>query len=361
MKKFYINKNLIFVALLAITLCLSDIIDAKIFNIFENNNKKYKINYYFLTCISKLFLFVPYLINKKYSFKNVNKKLLPKRIISNLFSVKEKNYFENICLKFKICFLIFSCSFLNFLSVNYFYYYKYDFKEYYSIILFILYQIIFEIKFYNFHYVSISILLLLIIIKSILSVFISKIGFIIILNINLIVIILRSLDSINIILIKYLNVLYYIDMYLIFFISEGILYFIYLCIHESLLKENFFKYLDFSSSNLLYYFIFIVINFLQGYFLVIVLFLFNPIYYAFANLIYLSIYNFYELFIKKNSNFYNISIIFISLFDLISVLIYSELIQLKCFNLNKNTMNNMIIRAENEFEINCFSINSQLK
>ena len=66
----------------------------------------------------------------------------------------------------------------------------------------------------------------------------------------------------------------------------------------------------------------------------------------------ISIFNFYELFIKENSNFYNISIIFISLFDLISVLIYSELIQLNCYNLSKNTMNNMIIRAECELEIN---------
>ena len=365
MKKFYINKNLVFVALLVIILFFRTKINIKIYEILMDNYTKYEINYFFLTSISKLLLFVPYLINKK---KN-NKKIKIILLISNNKIVKNKNYFDNI-VKIQICFLIFSCSYLNFFSLNiyqssdYFYrpYYSYfSYDEYYPIILFILYQIIFKIKFYNFHYVSIFILLLLLIIKNIFNVYKYEEDFIYNLKVNLSLIILRILFSISIILIKYLNVLYYIDMYLIYFISDGILYFIYLCIYESLLKENFFKYLDFSSSNLLYYFIFIVINFLQGYFFVIVLFLFNPIYYAFANLIYLSIYNFYELFIYDNDKFYKISIIFISLIDLISVLIYSELIQLNCFNLNKNTMNNMIIRAENEFEINSFSINSQLK
>ena len=145
-------------------------------------------------------------------------------------------------------------------------------------------------------------------------------------------------------------------MYLIIFISDGILYLIFTCIYEYFLKGNFLKYLDFSSPYLIYYFYFVIINFINSYFFVMVLFSFNPIYYAFAHLIYLSINNFYNLFIENNSDkFYNILKIFISLFDLISVLIYSELIQLKCFNLNKNTMNNMIIRAESELKINDIS------
>ena len=183
---------------------------------------------------------------------------------------------------------------------------KFNYDEYYSIILFILYQIISNTNFYNFHYVSISILLFVLIFKNIFNVYKYKEGFINNLKDNLTNIILRTLFSLYINLIKYLNVLYYLDMYLIFFISEGILFLIYFFIYQSFLNQNYFEHLDFSSSNLLYYFIFIVIFFLNDYIFVIVVFLFNPIYYGFAILIRISFNHFYELFIENNSHFYNI-------------------------------------------------------
>ena len=362
MKKFYINKNLIFVALLVVIQLFREEISEKIFNLLKYDYTKYECNFDFLKCISKLFLFIPYLLNKKLLFKNKKNEneIILSKAVSNSFFVKKINYFDKIYLKFQICFFIFSSSFLNFFTMNiyqtsnYFYYsefFKFNYDEYYPIFLFILYQIISNTKFYNFHYISIFILLFVLIIKNIFNLYEYKEEFINNLKVNLSLIILRTLFSLDINIIKYLNVIYYMDMYLIIFISDGILYFIYICIYQLIFK-NFFKYLDFSSSNLLYYFIFIVIYFLNDYIFIIVLFLFNPIYYGFAILMRISISNFYELFIKKNSNFYNISIIFISLFDLISVLIYSELIQLNCYNLSRNTMNNMIIRAESELEIN---------
>ena len=360
MKKFYINKNLIFVALLVVIQLFREEISEKIFNLLIYDYTKYECNFDFLTCISKLFLIIPYLLNKKFLKKNLYKNILISNKLNNLKIVKKKNYYDNIYLLFQIFFFIFSCSFLNFFSMVIYqtsdYYYspkksKFNYDEYYSIILFILYQIISNTNFYNFHYVSISILLFVLIFKNIFNVYKYKEGFINNLKDNLTNIILRTLFSLYINLIKYLNVLYYLDMYLIFFISEGILFLIYFFIYQSFLNQNYFEHLDFSSSNLLYYFIFIVIFFLNDYIFVIVVFLFNPIYYGFAILIRISFNHFYELFIENNSHFYNISIIFISLFDIISVLIYSELIQLNCFNLSKNTMNNMMIRAENEIEI----------
>ena len=365
MKKFYINKNLIFVALLVVIQLFREEISEKIYNLLKHDFTKYECNFDFLTCISKLFLFIPYLLNKKLLFKNKKNEneINLSKAVSNFFIVKKINYFDKYS-KFQICFFIFSSSFLNFFTMNiyqssdYFYYsefFKFNYDEYYPIFLFILYQIISNTKFYNFHYISIFILLFVLIIKNIFNLYEYKEEFINNLKVNLSLIILYGLFSLDINIIKYLNVIYYMDMYQIYFISEGILYFIYLCIYKSFFIGNFFKYLDFSSSNLLYYFIFIAIYFLNDYIFIIVLFLFNPIYYGFAILMRISIFNFYKLFIKKNSNFYNISIIFISLFDLISVLIYSELIQLNCYNLSKNTMNNMIIRAECELEINNLS------
>ena len=364
MKKFYINKNLIFVALLVVIQLFREEISEKIYNLLKYDFTKYECNYDFLNNISKLFLFIPYLLNKKYLKKKQFKNIIISYKFSNFKIVKKINYLDNIYIKFQICFFIFSSSFLNFVTMNiyqspdFFFvpkFSKFNYDEYYPIFLFILYQIISNTKFYNFHYISISILLFVLIIKNIFNLYEYKEEFINNLKVNLSLIILYALFSLDINIIKYLNVFYYMDMYLIYFISEGILYFIYLCIYQSFLIGNFFKYLDFSSSNLLYYFIFIVIYFLNDYIFIIVLFLFNPIYYGFAILMRISISNFYKLFIKKNSNFYNISIIFISLFDLISVLIYSELIQLNCYNLSKNTMNNMIIRAECELEINNLS------
>ena len=345
MKKFYINKNLIFVALLVVIQLFREEISEKIYNLLKHDFTKYECNFDFLTCISKLFLFIPYLLNKKLLFKNKKNEneIILSKTLSNSFFVKKINYLDKIYLKFQICFFIFSSSFLNFFTMNiyqtsdYFYtpeFSKFNYDEYYPIFLFILYQIISNTKFYNFHYISIFILLFVLIIKNIFNLYEYKEEFINNLKVNLSRIIIRTLFSLDINIIKYLNVFYYMDMYLIYFISEGILYFIYICIYQSFFIGNFFKYLDFSSSNLLYYFIFIAIYFLNNY---------------------ISISNFYELFIKKNNNFYNISIIFISLFDLISVLIYSELIQLNCYNLSKNTMNNMIIRAENELEMNNLS------
>ena len=356
MKKFYINKNLFFVGLLVVIQFFGEKIDNKINYIFEDDNIKYESTFYFLFCISKLFLIIPYLLNKKFLKKKLNKNILISNKLNNLKIVKKKNFY----LHFQICFFIFSCSFLNFFTMVIYqtsdYYYspkksKFNYDEYYSIILFILYQIISNTNFYNFHYVSISILLFVLMFKNIFNVYKYKEGFITNLKDNLTNIILSTLFSLNINIIKYLNVFYYLDMYLISFISDGILFLIYLFIYQSFLNQNFFEHLDFSSSNLLYYFIFIVIFFLNDYIFIIVVFLFNPIYYGFAILIRIIINHFYELFSENNSYFYNISIIFISLFDIISVLIYSELIQLNCFNLSKNTMNNMMIRAENEIEI----------
>ena len=75
MKKFYINKNLIFVALLVVIQLFREEISEKIYNLLKHDFTKYECNFDFLTCISKLFLFIPYLLNKKYlkkkQFKNI--------------------------------------------------------------------------------------------------------------------------------------------------------------------------------------------------------------------------------------------------------------------------------------------------
>ena len=77
----------------------------------------------------------------------------------------------------------------------------------------------------------------------------------------------------------------------------------------------------------------------------------------------ITINNFYNLFIIENNNdkLYYIFIIFINLFDLISILIYNEFIQLNCFDFDRNTKKNIMIRAENEFEICDLSLNSEIK
>ena len=358
MKRFYINKNLVYVAILVVTLFFRLKINYKITELLiDKNYSKYEINYYFLTIISKIFLFIPYLLKKKVNYNNYQKNL--KRIIIKIknttFKIVKRNYD-----KFQIYFLVFSCSFSTFFSLNIFQNpkifsepinskFQYD-NEIYLIILFILYQIFFyDIKFYNFQYFSIFILLFILIIKNILNVYKYKEDFVHNLKVNSSIIIFQSLFSLSLIIMKYLNTFYYMDMYLIIFISDGILYLIFTCIYEYFLKGNFLKYLDFSSPYLIYYFYFVIINFINSYFFIIVLFLFNPIYYAFAQLIFISIYKIYGLFDENNNDkIYNILIILISLFDLISVFIYSELIQLNCFDFDKNTMNNMIIRAETE-------------
>ena len=358
-KRFYINKNLVYVAILVVTLFFRLKINLKISELLEfQNYSKYEINYYFLTIISKLFLFIPYLFNKKDNllyFKKESLKITLAKKDCNIKIVNRKNI-----IKIQIFFLLFSCSFLNFFSLNifqtpdFFFFepekskFRYN-EENYSIILFILFQFIFDIKFYNFQYFSIFILLFILIIKNILNVYKYKEDFVHNLKVNSSIIIFQSLFSLSLIIMKYLNTFYYMDMYLIIFISDGILYLIFTCIYEYFLKGNFLKYLDFSSPYLIYYFYFVIINFINSYFFIIVLFLFNPIYYAFAQLIFISIYKIYGLFDENNNDkIYNILIILISLFDLISVFIYSELIQLNCFDFDKNTMNNMIIRAETE-------------
>ena len=210
-------------------------------------------------------------MKKKVNYNNYQKNL--KSIIITIknttFKIVKRNYD-----KFQIYFLIFSCSFSTFFSLNIFQNpkflsepikskFQYD-NEIYLIILFILYQIFFyDIKFYNFQYFSIFILLFILIIKNILNVYKFKEDFIHNLKVNLSIIIVQSLFSLSLIIMKYLNLLYYIDMYLIFFISDGILYLIFTCIYEYFLKGNFLKYLDFSSPYLIYYFYFVIINFIN--------------------------------------------------------------------------------------------------
>ena len=100
MKKFYINKNLIFVALLVVIQFFREKIDNKIYYIFEDDYIKYESTFYFLLCISKLFLIIPYLLNKKFLKKNLNKNILILNKLNNLKIVKKKNYYDNIYLLF---------------------------------------------------------------------------------------------------------------------------------------------------------------------------------------------------------------------------------------------------------------------
>jgi len=355
MKKFYINKKLYLVLLYIISNNFKKNFNLKLYNsIFDRNYEYYYINYSIINCISKIFFLIPYIINKD---KTKNKE---KTNITNKYSKKfilyNKNENNKVKIKFESSYLIFAFSFITFFAIyiyqssDYFFsistiYFQYD--EYFSIITFVLYQIIFEIKFYNFHYISILILILILIIKNFVNIYYNELDFIDNLKVNLTNIILRILFSIGFILIKYLNIVYYIDMFFIYFISNGILHFIFFNCYQFILTGNFIEYIDFSFSKIFYYVIYIIIDFINSYIIIGIINYLDPIYYAFADLIFISINYFID-----NYEIYNLFIIIIiSLLDLVSVFIYSELIELKCFNLNRNTMNNMINRAEIEFKL----------
>ena len=93
MKKFYINKNLIFVALLVVIQLFREEISEKIYNLLKYDYTIYECNFDFLKCISKLFLFIPYLLNKKYLKKKQFKNIIISYKFSNFKIVKKKKIF----------------------------------------------------------------------------------------------------------------------------------------------------------------------------------------------------------------------------------------------------------------------------